>query len=62
MAFLYKKFERVGHATDLGELAMRVMAEAAKLRRGEPAQNFDLNALLEQLRAAIAGSSGQARQ
>jgi hypothetical protein len=44
------------------ELAMRVMAEAAKLRRGEHAQNYDLNALLEQLRAAIAGSSGQARQ
>lgn len=44
------------------ELAMRVMAEAAKLRRGEHAQNYDLNALLEQLRAAIAGTSGQARQ
>jgi hypothetical protein len=44
------------------ELAMRVMAEAAKLRRGEHAQNYDLNALLEKLRAAIAGSSGQARQ
>jgi hypothetical protein len=37
------------------ELAMRVMAEAAKLRRGEHAQNYDLNALLEQLRVAIAG-------
>ena len=35
------------------ELAMRVMAEAAKLRRGEHAQNYDLNALLEQLRVAI---------
>ena len=44
------------------EMAMRVMAEAAKLRRGEHAKNYDLNALLEQLRAAIAGSSGQARQ
>lgn len=44
------------------ELAMRVMAEAAKLRRGEHAQNYGLDALLEQLRAAIAGSSGQARQ
>jgi hypothetical protein len=43
------------------ELAMRVMAEAAKLRRGEHAQNYDLNALLEKLQAAIAGSSGQAR-
>ncbi|HEU4922972.1 MAG TPA: hypothetical protein VFT23_07850 [Burkholderiales bacterium] len=38
------------------ELAMRVMAEAAKLRRGEHAQNFDLNALLEQLQVAIAGA------
>jgi hypothetical protein len=37
------------------ELAMRVMAEAAKLRRGEHAQIFDLNALLEQLRVVIAG-------
>lgn len=37
------------------ELAMRVLAEAARLRRGEHAQNYDLNALLEQLRVAIAG-------
>ena len=36
------------------ELAMRVMAEAAKLRRAEHAQYGDLNALLEQLRVAIA--------
>jgi hypothetical protein len=35
------------------ELAMRVMAEAAKLRRGEHTQHGDLNALLEQLRVAI---------
>ena len=37
------------------QLAMRVMAEAAKLRRGENTQHGDLNALLEQLRVAIAG-------
>ena len=37
------------------ELAMRVMAEVAKLRLGEHAQQGDLNALLEQLRVAIAG-------
>jgi hypothetical protein len=37
------------------ELAMRVMAEAAKLRRGEHAQHGDLHALIEQLRVAIAG-------
>jgi hypothetical protein len=37
------------------ELAMRVLAEAAKLRRGEHAQNYDLNVLLAQLRAAIGG-------
>ena len=37
------------------ELAMQVMAEAAKLRHGEHVQNYDLNALLEQLRVAIAG-------
>jgi hypothetical protein len=36
------------------------LAEAAKLRRGEHAQHGDPNALLEQLRVAIAGSSKQA--
>jgi hypothetical protein len=36
-------------------LAMQVMTEAAKLRGGENAEYGDLNALLEQLRAAIAG-------
>lgn len=35
------------------ELAMRVLAEAGKLRRGHQAQNADLNALLEELRVAI---------
>jgi hypothetical protein len=35
------------------ELAMRVMAETAQLRRAEHAQYFDLNALLEQLRVAL---------
>ena len=35
------------------ELAMRVMAEAGKLQRGDHATNSDLNGLLEQLRIAI---------
>ena len=35
------------------ELVMRAMAEAGELRRGERARNYDLNALLEQLRDAI---------
>ena len=35
------------------ELAMRVMAEAGKLQRGDHAKNSDLDALLEQLRVAI---------
>jgi len=35
------------------EIAMRVLAEAAKRRRGDQAENVDMNALLEQLRAAI---------
>ena len=34
-------------------LAMQVMTEAAKLRRGEHVTYGDLNGLLEQLRAAI---------
>jgi hypothetical protein len=37
------------------ELAMQVMTAAAKLRRAEHAQYGDLDALLEQLRVAIAG-------
>jgi hypothetical protein len=41
------------------ELAMRVMSEAARLRRAEHAQSFDLNALLEQLRVAIAEVEGK---
>ncbi|HEX6317488.1 MAG TPA: hypothetical protein VFZ84_01355 [Burkholderiales bacterium] len=36
------------------ELVMRVMTEAGKLRLAERAQYGDLNALLEQLRVAIA--------
>jgi hypothetical protein len=44
------------------ELAMRVMAEAAKLRRAEHAQYGDLNALLEQLRVAIEEVAGKPRQ
>jgi hypothetical protein len=40
------------------ELAMRVMSEAATLRRTEHAQ-YDLNALLEQLRVAIAEVAGK---
>ena len=33
---------------------MRVLAEASKVRRNKHAENSDLNALLEQLRVAIA--------
>lgn len=36
------------------EIAMRVLAEASKVRRNKHAENSDLNALLEQLRVAIA--------
>jgi hypothetical protein len=48
--------------TSIRELAMRVMAEAAKLRRAEHAQYFDLNALLEQLRVALEEAAGKPRQ
>ena len=44
------------------ELAMRVMAEAAKLRRDEHAQYYDLNALLEQLRVALEEAASKPRQ
>jgi hypothetical protein len=37
------------------ELAMKVMTETSKRRRAEHAQYGDLDALLEQLRVAIAG-------
>ena len=44
------------------ELAMRVMAETAQLRRAEHTQYFDLNALLEQLRVALEEEAGKPRQ
>ena len=44
------------------ELTMRVMAEAAKLRRAEHAQDGDLNALLEQLRVAITEAASKPSQ
>jgi hypothetical protein len=43
-------------------LAMQVMTEAAKLRCGEHVTYGDLNALLEQLRAAIEEVAGKPRQ
>jgi hypothetical protein len=44
------------------DLAMRVLAEAAKQRLAEHAQYDHLNALLEQLRAAIEEVAGKPRQ
>jgi hypothetical protein len=41
--------------SSIRELAMQVMTETSKLRRAEHAQYGDLDALLEQLRVAIAG-------
>jgi hypothetical protein len=41
---------------------MQVMTEATKLRRGEHVTYSDLNALLEQLRAAIEELASKPRQ